>query len=269
MQAFKALLSRLFKTRIRLPTDPIPKAWPDLVRAHVPLAARLAAPDRERLYRLMQLFLAKVGIEGCAGLEVTEEIRVTIAAQASLLLLKMDYPKYTRVRRVLVYPSSFVPKTVALHPTGQVVRPDEPLLGQAWNSGVVVLGWDAVQHAAFLPTDGDNVVLHEFAHMLDAEDGKMDGVPVFPSASAYRAWAALLSDEFARHVKRTIAGEPTTLSPYGAENRTEFFAVATEAFFEKPVTLREREPRLHAALVEFYGFDPAALAGGTDADAAI
>jgi Mlc titration factor MtfA (ptsG expression regulator) len=232
------------------------------------LAARLAVPEQQRLYRLMQLFLADIGIEGCAGLEVTDEIRVTIAAQACLLLLKMDYPKYTHVRHVLVYPSSFVPKTVALHASGQVVRPDVPLRGQAWQSGVLVLGWDAVQRDTFLATDGDNVVLHEFAHMLDAEDGRMDGVPVVDTASAYCAWAALLSDRFAEHVARTEAGVPTTLRPYGAENRAEFFAVATEAFFEKPVELRDREPRLHALLVDFFRFDPAAVAAQSDAGGA-
>lgn len=207
----------------------------------------------------MQLFLRDVPIEGCAGLEVTEEIRVTIAAQACLLLLKMPYPKYTRVRHILVYPSSFVPKTVALPYSGQIARDDVPLRGQAWTSGVVVLGWDAVQRDTRVATDGDNVVLHEFAHMLDAEDGNMDGVPVLDSASAYRAWAALLSDQFAEHLARAERGELTTLNPYGAENRAEFFAVATEAFFEKPVQLRRDQPDLYAFLVEFFKIDPALL----------
>lgn len=242
---------------VRLPTEPVPPAWPRLVADRVPMASRLPATDRERLYRLMQLFLREVPIEGCAGLEVTEEVRVTIAAQACFLLLKMSYPRYTRLRRVLVYPSTFLPKRVGMHPSGQVVRPEAPLLGQAWQTGIVVLGWDAVLRSALSATDGHNVVLHEFAHILDAEDGTMDGVPVLDSGSAYRAWAAMLTTQFAEHVARAEQGDPTTLDPYGAENRAEFFAVATEAFFERPVALREDQPRLYELLVDFYKLDPA------------
>lgn len=258
MQALVGLLSRLVPgARVRLPTEPIPAVWPELVARQVPLVSRLPGAERERIYRLMQLFLRDVPIEGCAGLEVTEEIRVTIAAQACLLLLKMPYPKYTRVDRVLVYPSSFVPKTVAHYGSGQVVRPDVPARGQAWQSGVVILGWDSVRRDTSIATDGDNVVLHEFAHMLDGEDGGMDGVPVLDSASAYRAWAALLSEQFAEHVARVESGEVTTLNAYGAENRAEFFAVATEAFFEKPTQLRSDQPELYALLVDFFKLDPA------------
>jgi Mlc titration factor MtfA (ptsG expression regulator) len=216
----------------------------------------------------MQLFLRDVPIEGCGGLEVTEEIRVTIAAQACLLLLRMPYPKYTRVRRILVYPSSFVPKTVELPSSGQIVRREVPLRGQAWTSGVVVLGWDAVQRDTLVATDGENVVLHEFAHMLDAEDGNMDGIPVVESVSAYRAWAGLVSSQFAEHLARVERDELTTLDPYGAENRAEFFAVATEAFFEKPMQLREGQPDLYALLVDFFKLDPALLASRSDASGA-
>jgi Mlc titration factor MtfA (ptsG expression regulator) len=252
-------------SRVRLPTDPIPSAWPGLVASQVPLVSRLPPPDRERLYRLMQLFLKEVPLEGCGGLEISEEIRVTIAAEACLLLLRMPYPRYTRVRRVLVYPSSFVPRTVPSLVSGQVVRPDVPLRGQAWQSGIVVLGWDSVRRDTHSPSDGENVVLHEFAHMLDGEDGSMDGIPVLDSSSAYRAWAALLSVQFAEHVAHAQRGEPTTLNPYGAENRAEFFAVATEAFFENPVELRKGQPDLYALLTDFFKLDPASLAGPPDA----
>ncbi len=259
LRALRAFLSRLLARPVRLPNDPTPASWPEIVERQVPLAAGLAPADREQLFRIMQLFLREVPIEGCAGLEVNEEIRITVAAQACLLLLRMRYPRYARVRHVLVYPSAFVPKTVALHPTGQVVRPDVPLRGQAWQSGVVVLGWDEVRRDTHLGTDDGNVVLHEFAHMLDAEDGSMDGVPVFDSGTAYRAWAALLTEEFAEHVVRTERDEPTVLSPYGATNRAEFFAVATEAFFQRPAALRAAEPELYAQLARFYKLNPAAV----------
>jgi len=260
LRTLRTFLSRVLVRPVRLPSTPIPASWPGLITAQVPLAARLSPADRERLIRIMQLFLREVAIEGCAGLEVTEQIRVTIAAQACLLLLKMRYPRYARVRHVLVYPSAFVPTTVTLHPTGQIVRPDVPLRGQAWQTGVVVLGWDEVRRDTHIATGSDNVVLHEFAHMLDAEDGRMDGVPVFDSGTAYRAWAALLTEEFDEHVARTERGEPTALSSYGATNRAEFFAVATETFFERPLTLRAEEPALYALLVDFYKLDPAVVA---------
>lgn len=253
------LLSRLVRNSVRLPTDPIPEAWPQLIAERVPLAARLSDTDQERLCRLMQLFLRDVPIEGCAGLEVTEEISVTIAAQACLLLLGMPYPRYTRVRRVLVYPSTFVPKKVELPSTGQVVRPDVPLRGQAWTSGIVVLGWDAVERDTRVSTDGENVILHEFAHMLDAEDGSLDGIPVVDSPSAYGTWARLVSAQFNDHLARVERGELTVLDPYGAENRAEFFAVATEAFFERPAKLRHAQPDLYALLADFFKIDPAQL----------
>jgi Mlc titration factor MtfA (ptsG expression regulator) len=257
IRAFRELLSRLSPwAGVRLPTDPIPDAWPGIVADRVPLAARLPDEDRERLYRLMQLFLEEVPVEGVAGLEVTEEIRVTIAAQACLLLLHMSYPRYMRVRRVLVYPWTFVPKTAPTLASGHIVPPDVPLRGQAWPTGVVVLGWDAVEHGTVSSTGGGNVVLHEFAHMLDAEDGAMDGVPILDTGSAYRQWAAMLASRFAEHVTRTESGEETTLDPYAATNRAEFFAVATEAFFERPAALRDVEPDLYALLVDFYRFDP-------------
>jgi len=258
VDVLRKLLSRLLTGPVWLPVGPIPAAWPEIVTRQVPLAARLAPVDGDRPFRIMKLFLEEVAIEGCAGLEVTEEIRVTIAAQACLLLLRMRYPRYPRVRRVLVYPSAFIPKTVALHPTGQIVRPDVPLRGQAWQSGVVVLGWDEVRRDTHLGSDGGNVVLHEFAHMLDAEDGHMDGVPVFDSGTAYRTWAALLTAEFAQHVARIERNEPSVLSAYGATNRAEFFAVATETFFQRPTELRTEEPELYATLASFYKVDLAA-----------
>lgn len=262
----RALVSRLSPwAGVRLPTDPIPEGWSGIVASQVPLAARLNDEDRERLFRLVQLFLEEVPLEGVGGIEITEEIRVTIAAQACLLLLHMPYPRYTRVRRVLVYPTSFVPRTAPRLTHGHIVPPDVPLRGQAWPTGVVVLGWDAVEHGTVSPRDGGNVVLHEFAHMLDAEDGEMDGIPILDSGSAYREWSAAVTERFRDHAARTARGEETVLDPYGAENRAEFFAVATVTFFETPAALREHEPELYGLLADFYGVDPAPRAGSARA----
>lgn len=262
-ERLRDLVSRLSPwAGVRLPTDPVPEAWSAIVTRRVPLAAGLPDEDRERLFRLMQLFLSEVPLEGAGGLEITDEIRVTIAAQACLLLLHMPYPRYTRVRRVLVYPTSFVPRTAPRLTHGHIVPPDIPLRGQAWPTGVVVLGWDAVAHGTVSPTGG-NVVLHEFAHMLDAEDGEMDGIPILDSASAYREWSAALTERFREHAARTARGEETPLDPYGAENRAEFFAVATETFFKTPAALRDGEPELYGLLSDFYGVDPARVSAAS------
>ena len=261
MKSLTPILRKLaaLLTRVRLPTDPIPPTWPQLVDRHVPLIARLPAADQDRLFHITQLFLKEVPFEGCGGLELREEIHVTIAAQACLLLLKMPYPRYARVRRVLVYPAAFMPKTQHSYRSNQLVSPDEPLIGQAWPSGVVVLGWEEVKDGALASNDGHNVVLHEFAHMLDAEDGTFDGTPVLDSAAGYHEWVAQWSVEFAEHVRRVEANESTVLDPYGATSRAEFFAVATEAFFERPIQVRSHQPRLYDLLVEFFKLDPASL----------
>jgi len=256
-------------TRVRLPSEPIPTNWPQLVGNRVPLVARLSSTDQDRLYHIMQLFLKEVPFEACGGLELRDEIQVTIAAQACLLLLKMLYPRYKRVRRVLVYPFAFVPKTQHLYDPNQPPTPDQPAAGQAWLDGVVVLGWEEVKDGAQASDDGHNVVFHEFAHMLDAEDGKMDGIPVVDSRASYHTWVTQWSAQFAEHVRRVEANESTVLDPYGVTNRAEFFAVAAEAFFEIPDQLRRDQPTLYALLTEFFKLDPALLLGAMDSTGAV
>ncbi len=256
-------------TRVRLPGEPIPTNWPQLVSNRVSLVARLSSGDQDRLYHIMQLFLKEVPFEACGGLELREEIQVTIAAQACLLVLKMPYPRYKRVRRVLVYPFAFVPKTQHLYDPNQPPTPDRPAAGQAWLDGVVVLGWEEVKDGAQASDDGHNVVFHEFAHMLDAEDGRMDGIPVVDSSASYHTWVTQWSAQFAEHVRRVDANESTLLDPYGATNRAEFFAVATEAFFEIPDQLRTDQPGLYALLSEFFKLDPALLLGATGSTGAV
>ena len=143
------------------------------------------------------------------------------------------------------------------------IKVDRPAAGQAWLDGVVVLGWEEVKDGAQAIDDGHNVVFHEFAHMLDAEDGRMDGIPVVDSSASYHTWVTQWSAQFAEHVRRVDANESTLLDPYGATNRAEFFAVATEAFFEIPDQLRTDQPGLYALLSEFFKLDPALLLGAT------
>ena len=251
-----AVLRRIPAAPLQLASDPIPDAWPGIVDANVPLASRLSEDERQRLLRLVQLFLSEKHFEGGAGLTVTDEMKVTIAAGACLLLLHRDGPCYPTLRTVLVYPRGFVPAVVRTPRTGEIVSPPEPLIGESWGDGVVVISWDDALKGARDPGDGTNVVLHEFAHQLDDEDGRTDGAPLLPGG-ALRTWGRVLSDEYERLRQDALADRPTVLDPYGATDKAEFFAVATETFFEKPVQLDRDHPELYAQLQRFYRQDPA------------
>ncbi|HVH67438.1 MAG TPA: M90 family metallopeptidase [Gemmatimonadales bacterium] len=251
-----AVLRRIPARTLRLPIGPIPDAWSDIVERNVPLARSLSSDERVRLLRLVQLFLAEKHFEGCGGLDVTEEMKVTIAAEACLLLLHLDGPCYPTLRTILVYPREFVPKIARSPHTGEIVHPAVPLMGESWGDGVVVISWDDVVRGARNRADGQNVVLHEFAHQLDEEDGATDGTPILPRG-ALRTWAEVLSTEYERLREDVASDRPSTLDEYGATNKPEFFAVATETFFEKPLELEREHPELYVELRKFYRQDPA------------
>ncbi len=204
----------------------------------------------------MQVFIAEKHFEGCGGLDITDEIKVTIAAQACLLLLHRKTDYYPRLFSILVYPSAYVAKTVSHSPGGVVSEEFDARLGEAWAHGTVVLSWDDVRHGAADIHDCHNVTLHEFAHQLDQEDGSAEGAPVLESRSMYVAWARVLGDAFEQLRHATETGRPTLLDKYGATNPAEFFAVVTECFFEKPVELKRKHPELYEELKTFFHQDP-------------
>ena len=247
-----------FRPRVRFRKEPIPGHWRAIVARNVPLASRLPPGDRERLLRLAQVFLGDKPMEG-VGLEMTDEIRVTIAAQACLLLLHLDYPCYPTLRRILVYPGAFQPRRAELTHFGDIVQEPRPALGEAWTSGVVVLSWDGSLVGALNPGEGQNVVLHEFAHVLDGENGAMDGLPLLDHPSSFRTWSDVFQSLYERQVQETLEGKEPPVHPYGATSRAEFFAVATEAFFTTPSQLKARLPELYDELAKFYRQDPVSL----------
>jgi len=251
-----AVLRRIPVTSLRLPTGPIPDSWYGVVEHDVPLARWLSADERERLLRLVQVFLTEKHFEGCGGLTVTEDMKVRIAAEACLLLLNLEGPCYPTLRTVLVYPHGFVPKSAGSPATGEIALSPVPLIGESWGDGVVVISWDDAVRGARNPADGDNVVLHEFAHQLDAEDGAADGAPIL-APGALRTWGGVLSEEYERLRRDAADDRRSALDEYGATNKAEFFAVATEAFFEKPVQLEREHPALYTQLRQFYRQDPA------------
>jgi len=234
---------------------PFPPEWHALLERNVPLARHLPPEERAELERLVSAFLEDKQFEGAGGLELTDEIKLTIAAQACLLLLHRDTDVYPDLDTIIVYPSTYVSQDTRRD--GPVVIEGEVAkLGESWNRGVVVLSWDAVKSGTKNFGDGHNVVLHELAHQLDAEDGAMDGAPDLGGSARYVTWAKVLGDEYAELVAKVDAGRRSDIDAYGATNPPEFFAVVTEMFFEKPAQLRAKHPELYAALADFYKQDP-------------
>jgi Mlc titration factor MtfA (ptsG expression regulator) len=244
--------------RDKIRENPFPVEWSAILARNVPIYERLPEVDRGELRGLIQVFLAEKVFEGCAGLEVTDEIKVTIAAQACLLLLRRETDIYPRLITILVYPSAYVSSMPQHGPHGLVTEGPQGRLGEAWTSGVVVLSWDDVKQGAADVRDGQNVVFHEFAHQLDQEDGASDGAPILPARNQYSAWARVLGEEYEELRKVAETGKKSVLDTYGASEPAEFFAVATEAFFEKPIQLKKKHPELYEELKMYYHQDPEA-----------
>ncbi len=221
------------------------------------MVRRMNASERQRLGGIVRVLLNEKRFEGCGGLEITDEIRLTIASQAAILVLGLEGEFYPDLRSILVYPDEYRVMTEEDGPAGMVIESDEVRLGETWSEGSLVLSWDDVLRGAAGEDDGRNVVFHEFAHQLDGQSGDMDGAPALDSPAGYRDWARVLGREYealARAVRR--GGEPL-LDPYGSTHPAEFFAVATELFFERPVETRREYPELYQQLVLFYRQDPA------------
>jgi len=250
------------RRRQRLRALPCPPAWRAILRKNVPYYAKLSAEDRGELEGHVQVLVAEKNFEGCGGLEITEEIRVTIAAQAAILLLHREPHYYPGLFSILVYPHAFVVRNHQELAPGYRLEMEQVHLGESWRQGSLVLSWDDVLAGAADIHDGHNVVFHEFAHQLDTEDGRADGAPPLPRRSLYLAWARILSHEFEKLHEDKRRGRPSILDQYGATNAAEFFAVATECFFEKPLQMRRKHPELYEELKMFYRQDPVRMVAG-------
>jgi len=260
---------------------PFPSAWRDILRRRVPLYRQLPPDLQQQLRRRILEFLAEKPLLGCAGLVVTDEMRVTIAAQASLLRLNRDGPMFPELRQVLVYPGAFLVDRVHASPGGVLREERRALAGESWQQGQVILSWQDVLDGARIPDDGHNVVIHEFAHQLDQETGPANGAPLLGSRAAHARWAGVMSREFAGLQARVRARDAARaraqaewswfgaspeappapppddlISDYGATNEAEFFAVVTEVFFEQPGALAQRHPDLFALLRDYFRVDP-------------
>lgn len=257
------------RRRARLREAAFPADWQRIVDRNVAVFRRLSPEDQRELLGHTQVLLAEKHFEGCGGLELTDEIRVTIAAEAGVLLLHRDTGYYPRLTSILVYPDTYVVPEERPIGGGIWEDGDEARLGHtAPQLGALVIAWDAALHGARTADDGDNVVFHEFAHQLDFEDDNVDGTPPLDSR-LYRTWARVLTPEYEALRRARETGARTLINQYGATNPAEFFAVITELFFERPGELRERHEALYEELRLFYCQDPASWkgAGGAASDA--
>ena len=243
--------------RAGLRARPFPEAWREILVRRVPYYRRLPDELRRQLEGQVQVFLAEKSFVGCAGQSIDDEVRITIAAQACLLVLNRDDYCFPNLREVLVYPGAFALERIRSEPSGVLQETRQVLSGESWTRGQVILSWEDALQGAAIDDDGRNVVIHEFAHQLDQEKGHANGAPWLGSRHRYARWAEVLGAEYARLRYEASAGQPSLLNPYGATAPAEFFAVASEVFFEQPRTMAAMHPALYEELRKAYRIDPA------------
>jgi Mlc titration factor MtfA (ptsG expression regulator) len=231
--------------------------WIAYLQANLPLYQRLPQDLQERLHQKIGQFVSNTFFEGCNGLELDDEMILSVAAQACILVLNHEGNPYPELNTILLYPSAFTSTSESVGPGGTIISREVKCLGESWENGTVILAWDSVRRGAANIFDGHNVTFHEFAHQLDSRDGDTDGVPLLPSEAAYQSWAMVLGEHCNQFIDRVQRRQKTILDPYGATNPAEYFAVATEAFFEKPRQLKKKQTGLYEELQSFYQLDPA------------
>jgi MtfA peptidase len=231
--------------RRQLARRAIPEIWLTILNVQVPFYRRLADEDRNRFLQYLKTFVWEKHFIGVAGMEITDEVRVVVGACAVRLVLNLGLSYYDRLTEIIIYPYIYSHRD-----------DDRAFLGEAQDWGTVVLSWPAVLQGLADSRDGHDTALHEFAHVLDRATGEFNGTPKLKSSEDYRPWAQIMSRHYLR-LRQGVTPESNSLSPYGAVNEAEFFAVATEAYFERPHQLKNHLPDLYAELQEFYGGDPA------------
>ncbi|PKN10898.1 MAG: hypothetical protein CVU70_01610 [Deltaproteobacteria bacterium HGW-Deltaproteobacteria-5] len=254
--------------RLKIMEEPFPSEWEDMIRRNMVHYSMLGDDEQKRLRGLIQIFMTEKSWEGCGGLELTDEIRVTISAQACLLILNLPHNYFENVETILVYPSEMMlpqRKPGFFETVLEPLEPARPISGQAFQQGPVILAWDTALYQGRQSTSGGNVIYHEFAHKLDMQDGAADGTPRLRDREEYRDWVKTCSRDWVKTCSREYLrllhdvekGKRTFLDEYGATDEAEFFAVATEQFFCQPVQMITSAPELYRVLKEFYRQDPA------------
>lgn len=240
----------------RIHGQPFSAAWLEIVKRRLPFYVRLPLELQQELQNLIKVFLLEKNFVGCGGQQIDDEIRITVAAQACLLLLNRKTNQYQNLQSILVYPSTFIATRQVRDDLGLVSTNHTALLGESWSHGKVVLAWDNVEHGVRNLQDGQNVVLHEFAHQLDSESGATNGAPLLQTRGAYKSWAHVFSEEFEQLQRIASYKGQSLIDHYGATNPAEFFAVATETFFERPAQMKEYHRELFDELAKYYRVNP-------------
>jgi len=234
-----------------------PEEWTGYLKNNLPLYRKLPEELRQKLHRKTARLIRQVWFEGCGGLELTNEIILTIAAQACMLIMNREGSIYPGLKSILVYPSTFIATHKSAGPGGMIIEETVPSLGESWENGTVILAWDAVTNGATNIRDGHNVTFHEFAHQLDQVDGRSDGIPTLRmNREDLKTWCHFSKESFAELIDAAERGQRSLFDHYGATNPAEFFAVATETFFEKPRQFSKKEPELYRAFVSYFKLDP-------------
>jgi len=248
------------RRRAKILATPFPSHWNEIICDNVAHDHNLTPEQRLRLRRLIQVFVAEKNWEGCGGLTLTDEIKLTIAAQACLLVVGMkEEILFDHVLSILVYPTGYVAPGTHISRAGLVMEGGQPRLGEAWWRGPVILSWSDAKSGGRRETPGHNLVLHEFAHQLDMMNGQScNGTPRLATTEQFDEWISVLEPEFDRLVAACGHGHHGFIDCYGATNPAEFFAVITETFFEYPTPLKLHHADTYRVLKGFYGLDPAA-----------
>ena len=247
------------RRRRRLLTQPFPAEWAGIIERNFRAYELLDASEQERLRQDVRVFVTEKNWEGVYGLEMTDEVKVTVAAQACLMVLGQNVSWFDRTASVLVYPDAYsVPERRQLE-GGGVIEGESDRLGEHWYRGAIVLSWPDVLEGGRREARDRNLVIHEFSHEIDSLNGRsVDGTPPMPDSATATRWETVMSREYERLSRACRAGEATLLDCYGTENRGEFFAVASEVFFQDPVRLMRRHPEMYELMCAAYRQDPAA-----------
>lgn len=230
--------------------------WIEILQEKSALYRILPEQYKPELHSLISKFISSKTFEGCAGLVITDEIRLIIAMNATVLLLNKTFDCYPLLHSVLVYPSAFYAEDIDLYDNQCVRGGFSQKVGESWQNGDVILAWDAVSEESRRIRMGRNSAIHEFAHQLDQDNGAADGIPVIRDRRAWLEWQKIFQFELKKFRRNSAAGIPDVLDEYGAVDEAEFFAVASETFFSLPAELAQRHPRLYRELKHFYQLDP-------------
>ena len=242
--------------RNKIKIQPFKKEWRKIIQQRIPYFRQMPVDLQLQLKQHIQVFLSEKNFVGCNGVQITDEIKITVAAQACLLLLNRKTDFYPKLNTILVYPRAFIKEQQSIESNGVLHSKKVALAGESWDFGKVVSSWQDTLDGAKLPNDGHNVVIHEFAHQLDQENGKANGAPILNAGQSYQTWSDTFQLQFEKLKINAKAGKHSLFDYYGATNPAEFFAVASEVFFEQAKQFNDEYPLLYQQLKQFYKVDP-------------